>query len=243
MQTRNPLRLLQQILTALSRDEFAIYRQRLLALAESGGTVPRLLGHLSEDQASQAEEAIQRSAPLEAYQRDQLVNAIHLRFQGLRKETGPPAIYALAESVDGKRAELQQILSVDIPANRKAIEEARAMGDLRENFEYKSARQRHEYLNARAASLNSELSRVRLIETIGTESSEVRIGTRVHLTGGTGGSGRRVMTVLGPWESRPEEDVISYESELAKDLIGRKPGEPVDLGGESWTIEKIEPFR
>ena len=243
MQTRNPLRLLQQILTALSRDEFAIYRQRLLALAESGGTVPRLLGHLSEDQASQAEEAIQRSAPLEAYQRDQLVNAIHLRFQGLRKETGPPAIYALAESVDAKRAELQQILSVDIPANRKAIEEARAMGDLRENFEYKSARQRHEYLNARAAALNSELSRVRLIETIGTESSEVRIGTRVHLTGGASGDGRRVMTVLGPWESRPEEDVISYESELAKDLIGRKPGEAVDLSGETWTIERIEPFR
>src|SRR3954464_1945664 len=51
MRTRNALRLLQQILTALSRDEFATYRVRLLALAESGGTVPRLLSHLTEDQA------------------------------------------------------------------------------------------------------------------------------------------------------------------------------------------------
>jgi transcription elongation GreA/GreB family factor len=131
-------------------------------------------------------------------------------------------------------------MSVDIPANRKAIEEARAMGDLRENFEYKSARQRHEYLNARAAALNGELNRVRIIETAGTDLSEVRIGSRVHLAGA---AGQRTMTILGPWESNPEEDVISYESDLAKDLIGRKPGESVSLSGESWTIEKIESFR
>ncbi|MFL6259423.1 MAG: GreA/GreB family elongation factor [Thermoanaerobaculia bacterium] len=239
MRTRNALRLLQQILTTLSRDEFATFRVRLLALAESGGTVPRLLSHLSEDQAAQAEEAIQRSAPLEPYQREQLVNAIHLRFQNLRKESGPPPIYALIESVEAKRAELQQILSKEIPANRKAIEEARAMGDLRENFEYKAARQRHEYLNARAASLNGELQRVRLIEPGGTDTSEVRIGTRVQLSGAR----QRAVTILGPWESKPEEDVISYESDLAKDLLGRKPGDQVSLGGESWTIEKIEPFR
>ena len=242
MRTRNALRLLQQILTALSRDEFATYRVRLLALAESGGTLPRLLGHLTEDQAAQAEDAIQRSAPLEPYQREALTNAIHLRFQNLHKDSGPPPLYALAPSVEAKRAELQQILSVDIPANRKAIEEARAMGDLRENFEYKSARQRHEYLNSRAAALNGDLSRVRLIETDGTDLSEVRIGSQLHLIGVEGG-GRRVLTILGPWESEPEKDVISYESDLAKEILGRKPGDAVSLGGESWTIEKIEPFR
>jgi transcription elongation GreA/GreB family factor len=240
MRTRNSLRMLQQILTTLSRDEFAPFRVRLLALAESGGTVPRLLSHLTEDQAAQAEDAIQRAAPLEPYQRETLVNAIHLRFQGLRKESGPPPIYALIASVEAKRAELHQIMSIDIPANRKAIEEARAMGDLRENFEYKSARQRHEYLNARAATLNADLQRVRLIEPGGMDLSEMRIGTQAHLTGP---GGQRVMTILGPWESKPEEDVISYESELAKDLLGRKPGDTVNLGGEIWTIERIEAFR
>ena len=240
MRTRNSLRMLQQILTTLSRDEFAPFRVRLLALAESGGTVPRLLSHLTEDQAAQAEDAIQRAAPLEPYQRETLVNAIHLRFQGLRKESGPPPIYALIASVEAKRAELHQIMSVDIPANRKAIEEARAMGDLRENFEYKSARQRHEYLNARAATLNADLQRVRLIEPGGMDLSEMRIGTQAHLTGP---GGQRVMTILGPWESKPEEDVISYESDLAKDLLGRKPGDTVSLAGETWTIERIEAFR
>ena len=239
LRARNALRLLQQILTALSRDEFAPFRVRLLALAESGGTAPRLLAHLTADQAAQAEDAVQRAAPLEPYQREALVAAIHLRFHGLHKETGPPALYATRESVAAKQAELKQILSVDIPANRKAIAEARALGDLRENFEYKAARQRHEYLNARAAALNSDLSRVRVIETAGMDASEVRIGTRIRLDGGRG---KRTITILGPWESKPEEDVISYESELAQELLGRRTGEQVPVGGESWTIETIEPY-
>jgi transcription elongation GreA/GreB family factor len=37
--------------------------------------------------------------------------------------------------------------------------------------------------------------------------------------------------------------VISYESELAEELLGKKLGETVQMGGESWTIESIEPFR
>jgi transcription elongation GreA/GreB family factor len=204
----------------------------------SDSTPPRL----SASAKIRTRSTTRRAAPLEPYQRETLTNAIHLRFQNLHKDSGPPPLYALASSVEAKRAELQQILSVDIPANRKAIEEARAMGDLRENFEYKSARQRHEYLNSRAAALNGDLSRVRLIETDGTDLSEVRIGSQLHLVGVKGG-GKRVLTILGPWESKPEEDVISYESDLAKELLGKKPGDAVSLGGESWTIEKIEPFR
>jgi transcription elongation GreA/GreB family factor len=142
--------------------------------------------------------------------------------------------------VEEKRAELKQIMAIDIPANRKAIEEARAMGDLRENFEYKSARQRHEYLNARAAALNSELNRVRLIEIEGTDLSEVRIGTRVRLEGP---ARQRTITILGPWESQPEDDVLSYESEIAKQVLGRSLGDEVELAGHAYKIAAIEPYK
>jgi transcription elongation GreA/GreB family factor len=240
LRTRNPLRFLQQLLSSLARDEFAPFRLRLQALAESGSTVPRLLVHLTEDQAPQAVDAVHRAAGLEAYQRDQLATALELRFSSLRKEDESAAFYATPESIDVKRAELKQIMAVDIPANRKAIEEARAMGDLRENFEYKSARQRHEYLNSRAASLNSELSRVRPIDTAGTDISEVRIGSMVRLTGATG---ERTITLLGPWESKPEEDILSYESDLAKQLIGKGVGAEVDLGGTTWKVAGIEPYK
>jgi transcription elongation GreA/GreB family factor len=240
LRARNPLRLLQQILASMSRDEFATYRIRLVALAESGSTVPRLLAHLTEDQAAQAEDAVHRAPSLEPYQREQLTNAIHLRFPMQRKETGPAALYALEASIDAKSLELHHIMTVEIPANRKAIEEARAMGDLRENFEYKSARQRHEYLNSRAAALNGELNRARPIDTTGMDISEVRIGSRIHLSG-PGKS--RTITILGPWESKPEEDVISYESDLAKEMLGKPVGAAIDTAGETWTIAMIEPYR
>jgi transcription elongation GreA/GreB family factor len=71
------------------------------------------------------------------------------------------------------------------------------------------------------------------------DTSEVRIGTRIRLQG----SRPRTLTILGPWESKPEEDVISYESELAQELLGRKVGDAVAIGGESWTVAAVEPFR
>jgi transcription elongation GreA/GreB family factor len=70
-------------------------------------------------------------------------------------------------------------------------------------------------------------------------TSEVRIGSRIQLKG----SHPRTLTILGPWESKPEEDVISYESDLAKEILGKKPGDALSLGGESWTIESIAPYR
>jgi transcription elongation GreA/GreB family factor len=240
MRSRNPLRLLQQILGSLNRDEFAPYRQRLLALAESGSTVPRLLTHLTADQAPQAEDAVRRAAALEPYQRDQLVAALELRFQSLRRDVAVP-LYATPEAIAAKHADLHHIMTVDIPANRKAIAEARAMGDLRENFEYKAARQRHEVLNSRASALNAELSRVRPIEPGDVDLSGVRIGTRAHLVGP--GGRERVITVLGPWESRPEDDVLSYESDLGKSLLDKPVGTALDLGGEVWTLRAITPYR
>ena len=64
----------------------------------------------------------------------------------------PKAFNALFPGID-----VQWVGDNDIAT--KAIAEARAMGDLRENFEYKSARDRHEYLNARLASLHRDLGR------------------------------------------------------------------------------------
>ena len=240
MRSRNPLRLLQQLLGSLNRDEFAPMRVRLLQLAESGSTVPRVLTHLTEDQAPQAEDAVRRAAALEPYQREQLLTALELRFRSLRKEEDVP-LYATREAIEEKRAELHQILAIDIPANRKAIEEARAMGDLRENFEYKSARQRHEYLNSRASALNGELTRVRPIEIAGTDLTAVRIGTRVQLRSPAGAE--RLITILGPWESRPEEDILSYESDLGKHLLDKTVGSAVDIAGEGWTVLGITAYR
>ena len=239
LRSRYPLRLLQQILTTLAGSDFALYRMRLKALVESGGTIPRLLPHLAAEQAPAAIEAVARCSALDTFHKEPLKNAILMRFPALREEASG-ALYATIESIEGRRREIRQLAEVDIPANRKAIEEARAMGDLRENFEYKSARERHEYLNKRLATLHHDLGRVRPIELSSIDLSEVRIGTKVELRGS--GDERRQLTLLGPWESRPEEGVLSYESELGRLLLGRRVGDEIVISGDRFSVDRIAPL-
>ncbi|MCZ7651301.1 MAG: GreA/GreB family elongation factor [Thermoanaerobaculia bacterium] len=53
----------------------------------------------------------------------------------------------------------------------------------------------------------------------------------------------RALTILGPWDSRPEEEIVSYESDLAKRLLGRVVGAEVQIGESELTITAIAPFR
>jgi len=246
LRRRSPLRLLEQILGALVDRRFAPFKVRLVRLAESGGTVPKLLDLLEARHAPRAEEAIHKAAGLEAYQRDALTNAIHLRFPVLRgeEEDASRVIYSTPEAIEARRRELRDLVRQELPANRKAIEEARALGDLRENFEYKAARQRHEYLSSRQAQLERELGLARPIDAAKVDPSQVRIGTRVELApvGGQGGGRSRTITILGPWDSKPEEDVLAYESDLAKALLGKSLGERVETGEAIWEVREIRRY-
>jgi transcription elongation GreA/GreB family factor len=238
---RAPLRLLQQILAAHSSDEFVGHRARIRPLLDSGGTVPRLLNQLEEDQSLAALDAIERAVGIEEYRRQPLLAALRLRFSSLAGEGAAGPLYATAQAIDAKREELKRLAEVEIPANRKAIEEARALGDLRENFEYKAARQRHEYLNSRVAALHRDLGRARPIDFERLDTSEVRIGARVRLTGGAGAD--RHFELLGPWDSRPEAGAISYESELGQKLVGLKLGDELQVGEHRYRVAEITPAR
>lgn len=236
---RNPLRLMKQLLFALDHRDFLPFRaSRLVHQVDSGGALPRLLDHLSQDQAVSALETVQKSAALEDYQREPLVNAIQLRFPDLHEEKEAP-LYATEASIVAKRTELKRLAEEELPENRKAIESAREMGDLRENFEYHAARKRHELLSALAGKLDEDLRRVRPIDASQVSGAEVVIGARV---GFEGDGGNRTITILGPWESDPENDVLSSESDLAKTLLGSKVGDTVKLPDGSYTVSSIEPW-
>jgi transcription elongation GreA/GreB family factor len=151
-------------------------------------------------------------------------------------------LYATAESIETRRAELVRLKQVELPANAQAMKTAKEHGDLRENFEYQATRQKHEYLSARIASLSDELSRTRPLDPSRIDTSEVRVGTRVRFRDDTGAE--REATILGPWDSKPEELIYSYESEFARHLLGKKTGESARLpDGEAAEIASIDPWR
>ncbi|HEY6049709.1 MAG TPA: GreA/GreB family elongation factor, partial [Thermoanaerobaculia bacterium] len=151
-------------------------------------------------------------------------------------------LYSTPEAIEERRRELVHLKSVELPANAEAMRAAKEHGDLSENFEYHAARQRHEYLSARIAALADELSRARALDASRIDPSEVRVGTRVVLKETSTGA-ERVATILGPWDSRPEEAIYSYESDFAQGLLGSKPGDRVQLSGGEQEIVSIAPWR
>ena len=58
-----------------------------------------------------------------------------------------------------------------------------------------------------------------------------------------GSGAERAVTILGPWDSKPEEGVYSYESEFAQALLGAKRGERVRAGGADLDVVSIERWR
>ena len=228
--------LIFQILEAVASDEFAPVRARLKDFFDKGGLVTRTIMKVdNEEQARKLAESLDRYGAIEEYRREDVKHALLMKYPSLREPQVEP-IYSTAESLSQKRAELEHLLKVEIPANKKAIQVAREMGDLSENFEYKSARQRDEYLSARVGKLQSELANVRVIEPASVDTGAVRVGTKVALSNG---DVRREVTILGPWESAPERGIYSNQSEVAKALIGHAPGDIVTFMGNDYEIESI----
>ncbi|HUP59426.1 MAG TPA: GreA/GreB family elongation factor [Thermoanaerobaculia bacterium] len=228
--------LLFQILDALTHDEFSPVRARLKDLFDKGGLGVRIvMARNNEEQARRLVETLDRYGALEEYRREIVKHAAIMKFPSLREPQAEP-VYATADSLEKKRAELTHLKSVEIPANSKALQAAREMGDLRENFEYKAARQRAEYLSARVGELAGEISRVRVLDASQIDTSIVRVGTKVELSNG---DERRAVSILGPWESDPEHGVYSNQSDVAKKLMGHSAGEIVSFMGNDYLIESI----
>ncbi|MFQ5350298.1 MAG: GreA/GreB family elongation factor, partial [Thermoanaerobaculia bacterium] len=236
LRPRQALRLMQHLLSADRYPPFAPLRSRIGRLFEAGGPFPTLIAALDEELAEKAAKAVDR-APLDRAVRKALSDTLELRFPVLR-DRGASALYALPESIRAKRQELKTLLEEEIPSNRRAIETAREMGDLRENFEYKAARQRHEYLTSRAERLQRDLTRARPIEPPGERPLTVRLGCRADLEGA---GGERSLTILGPWESDPDRAIISYESDLGRLLLGRQVGDDVQLAEGEHRVTRIHP--
>ena len=236
-----PGHLFLSMLDALRQEEFSSYRARLKELFDPGGLAVSIVqASGSEDEARDYLSALDRAGGLEEHRRALVKEALLMKFPALR---GPAReyIYSTAEAIEAKRQELTNLKQVELPANAEAMRAAKDHGDLSENFEYHAARQRHEYLSARIGSLSDELSRSRALDPTRIDTSEVRVGTRVTLRDSTGAA--RPATVLGPWDSRPEEAIYSYQSEFAQSLLGKALGDRVQVGESEMEIVSIEPWR
>lgn len=135
------------------------------------------------------------------------------------------------ESLERKKKELEDLVNVQIPENKKEIQIARAEGDLRENGGYKAARDQQAVLLRMQGKCEREIRHAHGTDFANTPSDKVGIGTVVELTDLADGTSES-LSILGAWDGDLEKNIISYLSEKAKALIGHVPGDEIDLPGD-----------
>lgn len=150
-------------------------------------------------------------------------------FDSEEKESTSLGLIVTARMLEEKKKELQNILDVRIPQNQKDLGYAISLGDLRENSEYKAAREEQAKLSNLSTRLQNDIERAKVFDPLTANTKKVGFGTRVTIENLTDQKGQEVYTILGPWESDPENGIISYLSPLGRELFNKKVGETVEV--------------
>jgi len=115
---------------------------------------------------------------------------------------------------------------------------------LRENFEFKAAKEMQAVLMRRKAELERDLHRARGTGFESPDLSQVSIGTVVTLRDTNHGE-EETYTILGAWDGDPERAIISYQTAIGQALLGRRLGDIVELNTAEdtgrYAITAIEP--
>ena len=147
------------------------------------------------------------------------------------------------ESLEKRKNELDELVNKKIPENIKEISVARSYGDLRENFEFKAAKEMQRVLSRRRAEMERDLGLARGTDFANPDTTIVSIGTTVTIKEVTDGR-LDVYSIMGAWDSDPASGIISYKAGISQALLGHKVGEklevPTEHGDRIAEIIKIE---
>lgn len=174
-----------------------------------------------------------------------------------RKESAPRApgdtvhrfweseyIFSGRKAIQGRLEQMKRLKQVEIPAAAEAIGEAASHGDLSENAEYAAAMERRDLLLTKLKRWEDEMERFRPYPAAELSGNIVSPGTRVRLAvADSPDLPERELEIVGPLEGDPEKGRINYQAPLGALLLGRSPGDEIELPGERdlfWEILGIE---
>jgi transcription elongation GreA/GreB family factor len=232
------LDLLQSALTGGSRKDA---NQLLRQVFKNESLLKTMLGAMDAEQRLDFSRRLAQLSGLSAADRHVLTGKIIIMFPELAGAFNGPAVAVSApkltswRSYRARQAQLAKIINDDIPRNSKEIGEASSYGDLRENYEYKAARERQGLLMRRKAEYEKMLGEVRGTDFAGIKPEAAGPGVSVVLKMPAGDN--QTYHILGEWDSDEALGIISCSSRLAETLHGRRAGETVTIPGEKSPIK------
>lgn len=175
-----------------------------------------------------------------------LAEVVHPSLARLRKEKDrgggaeEHVIWTTQEGYQRTQARIQQIATVETVNNAREIESARALGDLRENAEFKAALERRDRLQSELKFLSDQIAQARILTPEDVLADEVSVGSVVHCRDSKGEHLR--FTLLGPWDADPEKRILSFQSKLAQAMKEKTIGEKFEFQGETFTITDLDNY-
>ncbi|HLS99531.1 MAG: transcription elongation factor GreA [Porticoccaceae bacterium] len=142
-----------------------------------------------------------------------------------------------AEGAERLRQELDQLKRVDRPRIVQAIADAREHGDLKENAEYHAAREQQSFAEGRIQEIEGKLSHAQIIDiTKIPEGEKVIFGVTVTIVD-TETEDAKTYKIVGDDEADIKAGKISYQSPIARGLIGKEVGDVVVIQTPSGPVE------
>jgi len=132
--------------------------------------------------------------------------------------------------------ELDRLLKVDRPQIIKAIAEARGHGDLSENAEYHSAKERQSFIEGRIRELQTKLALAEVIDPSKINQSKVAFGAKVRVLD-TEADEEYIFTLVGPEETDVRNGKISVNSPVGRSLLCKGVGDTVRINAPARTME------
>lgn len=148
--------------------------------------------------------------------------------------------YLTADGITKLKSELEDLVSNQRAKIAVRLKEAKEYGDLSENAQWDDAKDQQAFVEGRISEIETILKHAVVIESPKTKGA-VSLGSVVHVELE---DGVQRYTIVGSTEANPEEGKISNESPIGRALLGKKPGESVDVtvpsGTMTYKITKIE---
>ncbi len=139
------------------------------------------------------------------------------------------------EGFERLKAELENLKNIERPKIIIAIATARELGDLRENAEYHSAKDKQGFIEAQIADLDDKFSRAEVIDISQLSGTKVRFGATVKLENLDDG---KIVTykIVSEFEANIDDGLISAVSPVARALMGKEVGDEVEIKIPSGVI-------
>jgi transcription elongation GreA/GreB family factor len=233
-------RTLGAILGAMERDQFKEKRDRKLhdLLVNDQELLLDLIATAEDDELRDAIRKLAVTPVFEELNKRSLLGRIVRIYPELaehitgREEKPRGELIVSWPSLEQRKADYDELVNKKIPQNRQDIQIARSYGDLRENFEYKSAKEQQRVLSRQKSEAERDLARARGTDFSDAKEGVVSLGTIVKFRRVSDG-GEESYTILGAWDTDPSQHIISYLSQMAQALIGKKVGDRVTVPTET----------